>query len=141
MRISKYLLITCIFTFLPITMLQAQETSQEDPETYYERRAREDAAYELALKEDAEDEEEFWTSQQEYEQALKKTDKKAYKAYMKGKRDAYREHASHCNAHCHHGPRFEYRATYYYSNYPRSRQSSPTMSVRVRTPKVRIGLL
>lgn len=132
---------TLLLSF-PLALLFQISNAQEvapSPDTYYETRAREDAAYEMALQEDAEDEEDFWASQEAYEKALKKRDKKAYRAYMRGKREAYREHASRCGSHCHHGHHFEYRATYYYSDYYRRPARSGGIGVRVASPRIRIG--
>lgn len=127
------------FPLLILSHLSSAQEEMPSPESYYEARAREDAAYELALQEDAEDEADFWQSQEDYEKALKKRDKQAYRAYMRGKRDAYREHASHCGSHCHHGHHFEYRATYYYSDYYRRPYHSRGIGIQVGSPRVRIG--
>lgn len=92
----------------------AQESNQ-DKQSYYEQRAKEDAAYEQSLaSKEIDDEETFWEDQKTYEKDLKKRDKKAYKAYMKGKRDAYKEHQSHCNNHCHHSDYYHHYTTVYY---------------------------
>lgn len=136
---SKTPLLFILLLFGATCVSMAQEES-ESRESYYEARAREDAAYEMSLKENEEDEAEFWESQENYEKALKKMDKKAYRAYMRGKRDAYREHAYHCGSHCHHGPHYEYRATYYYSDYHPGPSRQAGLGVRVRSPRIRIGL-
>ncbi|MEB8327976.1 hypothetical protein OO009_01305 [Flavobacteriaceae bacterium KMM 6897] len=123
---------------------QHEEGNGEQKITYYEQRAQDDAKYEQELRAGNEDEaEEFWEDQQAYEKDLKKRDKRAYKAYMKGKRDAYQEHAEHCHHH-QHSAHFYYYADHYYSS-PRYYRSSPRRStirtgVRVSAPRVRLGI-
>ncbi|MET6991197.1 hypothetical protein [Sediminicola arcticus] len=123
---------------------QNEEGNEEQKLSYYEQRAQQDATYEQELRTENEEEaEEFWEDQQAYEKDLKKRDKRAYKAYMKGKRDTYQEHACHCN-HDHHSAHFYYYADYYYSS-PRYYRSSPRRStistgVRVGAPRVRLGI-
>jgi len=122
--------------------LLAQE-EKEDKLTYYEQRAAEDAKYEQSLAvQNEEDEEDFWQDQKQYEKDLKRRDRKAYKAYMKGKRDAYAEHEVHCNSHCHHSDRYYYHTTFYYS-YQRNyypRQSTFGTSIGIKAPSVRVGI-
>lgn len=140
-----------IFGFLLVTSaLNAQKNKEEvqkvDKQTYYEQRAREDAVYEQSLQaSELEDEEDFWESQQVYEKNLKKRDRKAYRAYMKGKRTAYAEHAEHCDHHHHHSVHFYYYAGHYYSS-PRyssyrSYYYNPGTRVSVHAPAigVRVG--
>ncbi|MBP0904408.1 hypothetical protein ACFSKN_12415 [Mariniflexile gromovii] len=119
-----------------------------DKESYYQKRAEEDAKFEqqFSAKTKAE-EESFWEDQKSYEENLKKNDKKAYKAYMKGKKDAYANHYEDCNHHCHHSDYYYHHASFYYyrydgyhyERYPRNRSSMST-NVRVSTPSVRLGL-
>ncbi len=129
--------------------LRAQESPDgEEQQSYYERRAREDAAYEqsLALEDEAEAED-FWEDQEHYEKELKKRDKRAYKAYMKGKRDAYAEHYEHCGHHCHHDRHYYSHATFYYHGYHghyyyrRPYSTGIRTGVRVAAPSVRVGIL
>lgn len=131
--------------------MNAQEVSKEKEETmdktsYYEKRAKEDAKFEQEFKVETEGEaEEFWEEQEAYEKDLKKRDRKAYRAYMKGKRDAYAEHYEHCNHHCHHGSHYYHHASFYYYRYDpyyyhRPRRSSVSTGVRMNVPSVRIGL-
>lgn len=124
--------------------LKAQETENKNEKmSYYEQRAREDAKYEQELNaNEAENETAFWDSQQAYEKDLKKRDRKAYRAYMRGKRAAYAEHAAYCDHHHHHSAYFYYYADHYYSS-PRYYRSAPSRSsvntnVRVGTPSVRL---
>lgn len=129
--------------------LTAQETEagSEEKLSYYEKRAREDAQFEQSQKlENEKEEEEFWEDQKEYEKKLKKRDRKAYKAYMKGKRDAYAEHEQHCDSHCHHSSRYHYHASFYYHGhdhyeYRRSpRRTSVRTNVGIGLPSIRVGL-
>ncbi len=136
----RYFSLILFMAFICFQPASAQEDTDASRKAYYEERAREDAAYEMSLRENAEDEADFWESQEAYEKALKKRDKAAYRAYMKGKRDAYREHAAHCDSHCHHGPHFQYRATYYYSDYHHRPYRSGGVGVRIGSPRIRIGL-
>lgn len=122
----------------------AQETNDEKKLSYYEQRAREDAKFEQTLEMAEDEEEDFWQEQKVYEKDLKKRDKQAYKAYMKGKRDAYAEHAKICNEHCHHSHDYHSHVTfYYYREYPSYRpyqyNTRVNAGVRVNTPSVRIG--
>ncbi|MDO7172679.1 hypothetical protein [Mariniflexile sp. AS56] len=131
----------------------AQETkiaseTKVDKQSYYQNRAYEDAKYEQQFVAETKAEEEaFWKEQQAYEKDLKRQDKKAHKAYVKGKKDAYKSHYSHCDSHCHHSASYYGHASFYYygyhehynQRYPR-RSSSVSAGVRVATPNVRVGL-
>ncbi|MBT8238276.1 MAG: hypothetical protein HKP38_01045 [Croceitalea sp.] len=140
--------ITLGFVLLMIFGLKAQEEpkQQEDKSSYYEQRAKQDAEYEQSLALDKEaDEADFWADQKQYEKDLKARDKKAYKAYMKGKRDAYAEHEAHCGDHCGHSDYYHHHAHFYYtyhSNYYRSPSRRATLGTRVKigTPNLRVGL-
>jgi len=86
--------------------LLAQD-SNENPNlekaTFYEQRAKEDAAYEQSLVLNNEkDELDFWKDQKRYEQDLKKSDEAAYSSYMKAKKRAYHEHFQKCSGTCNH---------------------------------------
>ncbi|AIY12917.1 hypothetical protein [Cellulophaga baltica] len=124
--------------------LQAQTEEKIAAKTYYKQRALEDAKYEQEFTADDKiTEEEFWDEQQAYEKDLKKRDRKAYRAYMKGKRDAYAEHYNHCDDHCHHSTHYYSHATYYYYGYNRNyyRPSNrTTIRTSVRVPSVRVGV-
>ncbi len=140
------------FSFAAMILMSAGSLAQEvapsedEKLSYYEQRAKEDAQFEQSQELAAEEEEEFWESQKEYERKLKKRDKKAYKAYMKGKRDAYAEHRNHCDDHCHHSSHYHAHASFYYYNhnhYPyRSYPNRTTVrtGIGISAPSVRIGL-
>lgn len=142
-----------IIWFIPVLLfssniLMAQEgTDKEERLSYYEQRAREDAQYEQSLALEEDEAADFWKDQERYEKELKKKDRSAYKAYMKGKRDAYAEHYDHCDHHCHHGNHYYYHATFYYHGYHRDYyyrnppRSSIRTGIRVGTPSVRVGIL
>ncbi|MFI0430125.1 hypothetical protein [Mariniflexile sp. HMF6888] len=147
--IKALIMFFIIFVSSIINAQEAKTTSEAkiDSQSYYEQRAIEDAKYEqqFAAKTKAE-EDAFWEEQKAYEKELKQRDRKAYRAYMKGKRDAYADHYEHCDAHCHHSPHYYHHASfyyyrydnYYYHRYPQ--RSTVTTSVNVRTPRVSLGL-
>ncbi len=142
-----------IIWFLPIvlmgsTNLIAQEAATEkEKRSYYEQRAREDAAYEQSLSLEEEEASDFWEDQQRYEKELKKKDRMAYRAYMRGKKDAYAEHYRHCDHHCQHGRHYYYHATFYYQGYHQDYYYRPSRRSHIRTgvgvgiPSVRVGIL
>lgn len=116
-----------------------------DNMSYYHQRGIEDAKHEQQFKAETEDEEiAFWENQKKYEKQLKAKDRKAYRAYMRGKRDAYANHYEHCDAHCHHSDHFYHNATFYYYGYNRY-ESYPhsngiTTRVGISTPNVSLDL-
>lgn len=132
--------------------LNAQETehadnSKIDKKSYYQKRAIEDAKFEQQFSAETKAEEEaFWEEQKAYEKNLKREDRKAYRAYMKGKKDAYASHYGHCNHHCHHSDFYYHHASFYYYGYNGyrykrySRRSTINAGVRVNTPSVSLGL-
>lgn len=134
-----------------ITNAQDSKDSDQkiiDKESYYQKRASEDAQFEQQFKAETKTEEEaFWKEQKDYERNLKQEDRKAHRAYMKGKKDAYASHYEHCDNHCHHSENYYHHATfyyyrydgYYYDRYPRNRSTIST-NVRVSTPRVSLGL-
>ena len=154
----KTLLIITAFSFN--AYMNAQETpvsadkpeyAKQEKESYYQNRALEDAKYEQEFKaENKTKDQAFCDEQKEYEKELKRSDRKAYRAYMQGKKDAYAEHHEHCNSHCNHSDYYYYyygQARFYYYDYDnrpyyRTSSSRNTMStgVRVNTPSVRLGL-
>ncbi|WP_100615019.1 hypothetical protein [Confluentibacter citreus] len=151
MKSIKTIVFLIVLSFSFITNAQDNDLSNEatvDKKSYYQKRAEEDAKFEqqFSSKNKAE-EETFWKEQKNYENDLKRKDKKAYKAYMKGKKDAYANHYEHCNHHCHHSDYYYHHASfyyygyqgYYYDRYPRQRTTMST-NVRVNTPSVRLGL-
>ena len=144
-RLPFFSLAILLFSFVGSMAQEVTSTEQENL-TYYEQRAKEDAQFEQSQQLAEDEEEEFWESQKEYEAQLKKRDKKAYKAYMKGKRDAYAEHRSHCDDHCRHSDHYHTHASfYYYHNEPYRYRSYPRgttirTGVGISVPSVGIGL-
>ncbi len=142
------LVLTLSFSFV----LQAQESvasneTKVDKKSYYQQRAKEDAKYEQQFTaESKEDEEAFWEEQKAYEKNLKQKDRKAHRAYMQGKKDAYAEHYAHCNHHCHHSDYYYNHASFYYYGYHGYYYDRPQRSRSIRTnvnlgtPRVRVGL-
>lgn len=151
MKSAKTLIAVITISFSCI--LNAQDSKVEtqnsiDKKSYYQKRAEEDAKFEQQFSAKTKAEEEtFWNEQKNYENELKQNDKKAYKAYMKGKRDAYASHYNECNHHCHHNDYYYHHASFYhyrynedyYRRYPSNRSTIST-NVRVQTPSVRLGL-
>lgn len=141
--------VTCISFLLLISgfMFAQEPVSEADRLSYYEQRAREDAAYEQSLVLKEEEASDFWYDQEQYERELKKRDKKAYKAYMKGKRDAYAEHYENCGHHCHHGSHYYAHANFYYHGYRSHRyyhrpyRSHIQTGIRIGSPKIGVGIL
>lgn len=125
---------------------QDVESTEQEKLSYYEQRAEEDAKFEQSQALTEGEEEEFWESQKEYERELKKRDRKAHKAYMKGKRDAYAEHREHCDNHCHHSQYYHTHARFYYYHndhysyrrYPK--RTAIRTGVGISAPSLRIGL-
>ncbi len=137
-----------VLLFLSASFMNGQESktiTKEDKKKYYQKRAKEDAEFEQQFKVKSKSEEKkFWKEQKNYEKELKRKDKVAYEAYMEGKRDAYAEHRTHCDSHCHHGYYYEYHARFYFSGHyeyesRRYRRSSGT-SIRIGTPSVRLRI-
>ena len=150
MKILKSIAFIAALSFSLAAQAQETEVSNDasiDQKSYYQKRALEDAKYEQQFKAETKaDEEVFWKDQKNYEENLKREDRKAYRAYMKGKKDAYASHYDHCGNHCHHSDNYYHHASFYYygyhghynERYPR--RSSVGTSVRIRTPSVRVGL-
>ncbi|MEC7262615.1 MAG: hypothetical protein VXW38_02675 [Bacteroidota bacterium] len=138
--------ITMILAFAVSASVSAQESNgqqEQDKLSYYEQRAKEDAVYEQSLAtNNEEDEKDFWKDQKRYEKDLRKRDKEAYKAYMKGKSDAYAEHAEHCDDHCHHSREYYGHAHFYYTyyDYQYPRRTYVGTGVRVSSPSVGISI-
>jgi|GEM_PF-779335 hypothetical protein len=137
--------ITAMLALFISALVSAQESQEKEQDkiSYYEQRAKEDAVYEQSLaSNNDEDEKDFWKDQKRYEKDLRKRDKEAYKAYMKGKQDAYAEHAQHCDDHCHHSREYYGHAHFYYTyydyNYPR--RTYVGTGVRVSSPRVGISI-
>ena len=133
-----------------LTNAQESDISDQkiiDKESYYQKRALEDAQYEQQFEAETKAEEEaFWKEQKEYENKLKQEDRKAHKAYMQGKKDAYASHYDHCNHHCHHSDNYYHHASFYYYRYDgyyydRSpRRNTISTRAQIRTPSVSLGL-
>lgn len=138
-------IILSVSIFFLFGMLNSQENKTEkvklSKEAYYENRAKEDAKFEQQFRPKSKKEErKFWKEQKSYEKDLKERDEEAYEAYMQGKRDAYREYRNHCNNNCHHSHYYHSQTSFYYryEYYRQPRYSSGT-SIRVGTPRIRIG--
>ncbi len=133
-----------IFAFTFGLNAQNDESTNIDSKTYYKQRALDDAKYEQNLMvASKEEEQEFWEDQKRYEKKLKQRNKKAYRAYMKGKREAYQEHYEHCSSHCHHSQHYYNHATYYYYRYDRRnyyRSSNSGVRARIVIPGVSVGI-
>ena len=125
---TKTLLLFAIFTLISnfgFSQENKLETKKETKASYYEGRGKEDAAFEQSLKSESKQEEkEFWENQKEYEQDLKRNDRKAYRAYMRGKRDAYAEHHEYCGYSCHHSDHYYNHCRLYTSPSPRDVEES-----------------
>lgn len=127
---------------------KASDKKIAEKKSYYQQRAIEDAKYEQQFSAETKAEEEaFWKEQDDYEKNLKQNDKKAYRAYMKEKKDAYAKHYEHCNHHyCHHSDYYYHHASFYYYGYSGyyseryPRRSTASTKVSIGTPSVRLGL-
>jgi hypothetical protein len=150
MKLIKALVFILVLGVSFITKAQETKNPDEktiDKETYYQKRALEDAQYEQQFMAETKTEgETFWKDQKQYENDLKQSDKKAYRAYMKGKKDAYQSHYAHCNNHCNHSDYYYHHASFYYyrydgNYYERSpRRNTMSIGTRVNTPSVSLGL-
>ena len=151
MKTFKIVIFILAISMSFLAKAQDSEVSNEtklDKQDYYKQRAEEDAKFEQQFSAETEkDEETFWKEQKDYERNLKRKDKKAYKAYMKGKKDAYASHYNHCNNHCHHSDHYYHHASFYYYrydgyNYERyPRRSHINTRVNIGSPRVGIGIL
>ena len=151
MKLFKTSIFIIALGFSLVAQAQKSEVSNEtkvDKKSYYQKRAIEDAKYEQQFSAETNAEEEtFWKEQKNYENDLKEKDKKAYRAYMKGKRDAYANHYEHCDNHCHHSECYYQYASfyyyrydgYYYERYPR--RNTVSVRTRINTLSVSLGLL
>ena len=145
-----------VFLFLGTLAINAQNASVKsktdvnvttDKMSYYQKRGAEDAQFEIAFTAKTKEEEKsFWKEQKAYEKALKQKDKKAYRAYLASKKEAYSQHYYHCDGYCHHDAAFYTYAGYYYYGYERpsyQRSYSPNTvntKISVGTPSLRLGL-
>lgn len=150
MKSIKAIVLYLILISSSIGNSQEAKTTTEakiENKSYYEQRALQDARYEQEFNAETKAEEHvFWEDQKTYEKDLKQRDRKAYRAYMKGKKNAYASHYEHCDAHCHHSPYYYHHASfyyygyndYYYQRYPQ--RSTINTRVNVQTPRVNLGL-
>ena len=130
------------------TTLAAQENNDSDTmdkESYYEQLSRQDAAFEQSLDlANEDDEKDIWKDQKKYEKDLRKRDKEAYRAYMKGKHDAYAEHAEHCGSHCQHSEHYYQHAHFYFSysdyHYPRHNNVAIRTGVQIASPRIGVSI-
>lgn len=154
MNTLKIALILVIFSFSINSTAQendeattAKKGTDQSALAYYQQRATEDAKYEQEYKAKNQSEDKaFWQEQKKYEKQLKKNNRKAYHAYIQGKKDAYAEHQHHCN-HDHHSDYFYSNARFYYYEYDNRRHYNRSTNrpiintpVRVNTPSVRLGI-
>ena len=146
MKLFKSFIFIIILGFSLASQAQESETRNEttiDKQSYYQKRAKEDALYEQQFSAETKaDEEAFWKEQKNYEKDLKKKDRKAYRAYMKEKKNAYYNHYEHCNHHCHHSDYYYHHASFYYYRYDQYPRRNRTINTRVQvsTPRVRLGI-
>jgi hypothetical protein len=148
--------ISAILFFGALANLNAQEAAvlqetkvntKQEKLSYYEQRGAEDANYEVQFKAGSKrGEESFWQEQKQYERNLKEDNRRAYRAYMQGKKDAYAEHHYRCDGHHYHSDSFYQHAEFYYYQYDRRiyerspRRSSANTQIGVRAPSVRLGI-
>jgi hypothetical protein len=127
---------------------ETEVKTDQEKLSYYEHRGAGDANYELVFKAKSKSgEESFWQEQENYERELKEDNRRAYRAYMQGKKDAYAEHHHDCDGHHYHSDSFYQHAGFYYYEYDRrnyerrpSRSSSVNTQIGVSAPSVRLGL-
>jgi hypothetical protein len=142
--IKKLALITVLGFSVLVSAQESktENTTKINKESYYQKRALEDAQYEQQFDAESKtDEDTFWKDQKQYEKDLKKRDREAYRAYIKEKKNAYARHYEHCDQHCHHSDYYYQHATFYYyryDSYPRRRTINT--NVTVRTPRIRLGI-
>jgi len=154
MKTIKTILTIVFFGTLAAVNAQEAKVSQEtkvntseDRLSYYEQRGADDANYELKFKAKSNsDEKSFWNEQEQYEKELKQENRRAYRAYIQGKKDAYAEHHSHCDDdHYHSDPFYQHAGFYYYEYDRRNYQRSPSRTsvntpIGVSAPSVRLGI-
>lgn len=120
--------------------------TNSDKIAYYQQKGTEDAKFELEFKAKSKGEEKnFWKEQKAYETELREDNRKAYRAYIASKKDAYRAHHNHCDDHCHHDDSFYSHAGFYYYEYDQRPQRTPSSTtvntqIGVRAPSVRLGV-
>ncbi|MGV8814616.1 MAG: hypothetical protein ACOH2D_10965 [Gelidibacter sp.] len=147
LKISALLVIFSISNAITAQTIESSNEAHIDNRSYYEKRAAEDAKFELEFSAKTKAEEEkFWKEQNAYEKELKRKNKKAYKAYIRNKKQAYAAHYERCNQHCHHSDDFYYHASFYHYHYKgyyyerQPRHTTTSTRVIVNTPSVRLGI-
>ncbi|MDW5287690.1 hypothetical protein [Formosa sp. PL04] len=146
-KTSLFTLAICFSLTIQAQDAQIENKTNIDKKSYYEKRALEDAQYEQQFTTKTKAEEKaFWKAQKTYKKDLKRKDKKAYKAYLKGKKDAYVKHYQHCDNHCQHSDHYYSHASFYYYRYDTNYRRQPQPStintqIHVNTPGVSLGLL
>lgn len=151
MKTVKNIIVIVAIGLSIVTNAQEVNASSEtriDKKSYYQERAQEDAKYEQHFSADTKAEEaSFWKEQKEYENNLRQKDKKAHKAYLKSKKEAYANHYDHCDSHCHHSEYYYQHASFYYYKYDAYyynrnpyRRGTIKTNVIIRTPSVSLGL-
>lgn len=146
LKTSLLIAITGLSFSLQAQNNQIKDSTNISKSSYYRQRAIEDAKFEQQFEaKNKAEEDAFWEDQENYEKKLKRNDRKAYRAYMKGKRDAYAEHYEHCD-HEHHSHDYYTHASFYYYRYEdpyyyhHPHRTTYSTNVRVSTPSIRLGL-
>jgi hypothetical protein len=147
LKISALIVVLSISNAINAQNTESSNEVNSDINSYYEKRAAEDAKFELEFIAKTKSEEEtFWKEQKAYEKKLKRKNKKAYKAYIRNKKNTYAAHYEYCNQHCHHSDNFYYHASFYHYHYRdyyyerQPRHVTTTTRVFVRTPNIRLGI-
>ena len=153
MKTVKSILVLMIFCFLPKVNAQESGFNQDtkvqtkNELSYYQQRGLEDAQHEQQFKVKSKNEERvFWKEQKQYEKELRKNNRRAYNAYLQGKKEGYAAHHDHCNNHCDHSVYWYQNAGYYYYGYrqPQYENRMPRTSVNtqigVGVPRVKLGI-
>nr|WP_298792167.1 hypothetical protein [uncultured Allomuricauda sp.] len=97
-------------------------SAQSNPHTkhglrFYETMAQRDADYEHTFQMmNHQDEQDYWSDQQNFERHLGTADFTSYLIYMKGKKDAYFTHLQNCDDHCLHSELYFKKAGEYLSS-------------------------
>ncbi|WP_243698814.1 hypothetical protein [Flavobacterium sandaracinum] len=151
MKTVKSILTLLIFCFLPNVNAQESGFNQDTKVqtkhelSYYQQRGIEDAQHEQQFKVKSKAEErEFWKEQKQYEKELRKKNRRAYHAYLQGKKDGYAAHHYHCGSHCNHSNYWYQNAGYYYHGYRqpaydnRVPRTTVNSQIGVGIPKVRL---
>lgn len=104
---------------------------------FYNSLATSDAQYEQSLQLNSlEDELDYWSDQNKYEESLLEKDSDAYQLYLVAKHMAYTNHQDNCNTQCKHSTMYLKRAAYYHSATSKF-QITTTLSVSARPNSAR----